>query len=255
MPALPASVRLALWTTHAWAQGLPLEAAVSEAMPDVDHVAGDLGRLTLWRDLGEQALLVALPAPGDLGGMPATTQDAQGAAAAAGECVFVAGLGGLLVPTISSYGSAQGGSLDVGTRVDWAAYEADPVPGHRLEALDVSQLERHLRHELLEATESLEAAGGQPFARDAARELAESALGGRWGLPGSLPSRPARVIALAATVGSIVDVALEVPDGALSAAQSAARHAQLRRLQRAADNALADGANAAVAVLAGWRPA
>jgi hypothetical protein len=63
------------------------------------------------------------------------------------------------------------------------------------------------------------------------------------------------VIALAATVGSIVDVALEVPDGALSAAQSAARHAQLRRLQRAADNALADGANAAVAVLAGWRPA
>jgi hypothetical protein len=139
--------------------------------------------------------------------------------------------------------------------VDWAAYEADPVPRHRLEALDVSQLERHLRHELLEATESLEAAGGQPFARDAARELAESALGGRWGLPGSLPGRPARVIALAATVGSIVDVALEVPDGALSAAQSAARHTHLRRLQRAADNALADGANAAVAVLAGWRPA
>jgi hypothetical protein len=224
-------------------------------MPDVDHVAGELERLALWHDLGERALLVALPAPGDLSGMPATSPEAQGAAAAAGECVFVPGLGGMLVPHISTFGAARGGGLDVGTRVDWTAYEADPVPRHRIEALDVSQLERHLRQELFEATESLESVGGQPFAREAARELADTALGGRWGLPAGLPGRPARVIALAATVGSIVDVALSLPDGALRAAQSATREHHLRRLQRAADRALAEASNAAAAVVAGWRPA
>jgi hypothetical protein len=255
MPELPASVRLALWTTHAWAGGLPLEAAIARAMPDVDHIAGELDRIALWHDLGEQALLVALPAPGDLSGLPATSAEAQGAAAAAGECVFVPGLGGLLVPTISTFGAASSGALDVGTRVDWAAYEADPVPRHRVEALDVSQLERHLRHELMDVTESLESVGGQPFAREAARELADSALGGRWGLPAGLPGRPARVIAMAATVSSIVDVALSLPDGALGAGQAAARDTHLRRLQRAADRCLAEATNAAAAVVAGWRPA
>jgi protein-disulfide isomerase-like protein with CxxC motif len=124
-----------------------------------------------------------------------------------------------------------------------------------VEAVDVSQLEQHLRHELLEATESLEAAGGQPFAREAARELADATLGGQWGLPAGVPGRAARVIALSATVGSIVDLALTLPDGGLSAAQSATREGHLRRLGRAADHALAESANAAVSVLAGWRPA
>ena len=57
-------MRLALWTTHVWSTGGRLEDAMRLATPDVDHVAGDLDRLSLWRDLGEQALLVALPAAG-----------------------------------------------------------------------------------------------------------------------------------------------------------------------------------------------
>ena len=56
MPELPASVRLSLWVTQAWASGASLEKAIGLAMPDVDHVAGDLAQLGLWRDLGEQAL-------------------------------------------------------------------------------------------------------------------------------------------------------------------------------------------------------
>jgi hypothetical protein len=56
-------------------------------------------------------------------------------------------------------------------------------------------------------------------------------------------------------VGSIVDVAVAVPDGSLSAAQSSTRETHLRRLGREADHALAEAANAAVSVLAGWRPA
>ena len=80
MPELPASVRLALWTTAAWNGGPSLEKALAAALPDVDHVAGDLGRLDLWHDLGERALLVALPAPGDLAGVPSARPEAQGAA-------------------------------------------------------------------------------------------------------------------------------------------------------------------------------
>lgn len=260
MPELPASVRLALWTTVAWNGGSPLESAIEAALPDVDHVDGDLGRLELWRDLGERALLVALPAPGDLTGVPGTRADAQGAAAEAGECVFVPGVGGLLVPTVATFGSAvgrsvDGSSLDTGTRVDWKAYDADPVPRHKVEALEPSQLERHLRLELLEVTEGLDRVGGRPFAADAARELADAALGGRWGLPDGVPPRALRVIALAGTVGQIVDAGLGGPDDALSTATSQARRSLLQRLQRAADRALADATNAACAALAGWRPA
>lgn len=231
-----------------------MDQAVARALPDVDHVAGDLDRLTLWRQLGEQALLVALPSPGDLTGMPGAAPHAQGVAAEAGECVFVPGLGGMLVPTIAAYG-AGGGALDVGTRVDWAGYDADPVPRHRVEALESSQLERHLREEIAAATTHLDAIGGQPFAADAARELADAALGGRWGLPPGLPPRPARVIALAGTISQVVDVALAAGDGALTATSASTRHTILVRLQRAADHALADATNAACAVLAGWRPA
>lgn len=255
MPTLPASVRLALWTTAAWAAGSDLGAAVAEALPDVDHVGGDLERLVLWRELGEQALLVALPAPGDVTGMPGAAPAAQGAAADSGECVFVPGLGGLLVPRLADFGPGRGGSLDTGLRVDWTAYDADPVPRHRVEALETSQLERHLREAVAEASEGLERAGGQPFDAAAARELADAVLGGRWGLPGGLPARAARVIALAGTVGEIVDVALHAPDGALTGAVAGTRRHLLLRLQRTADHTLADATNAACAVLAGWRPA
>ena len=255
MPELPASVRLALWTTAAWNGGPSLERALAAALPDVDHVAGDLGRLELWHDLGERALLVALPAPGDLTGVPGARPEAQGAAAEAGECVYVPGVGGLLVPTVATFGGHGGSALDTGTRVDWTAYDAHPVPRHRVEALEPSQLERHLRLELIEVTEALDRVGGRPFSPGAARDLADAALGGRWGLPDGIPSRAQRVIALAGTVGQIADAGLGGPDDALDTATSQARRSLLQRLQRAADRALADAASSACAVLAGWRPA
>jgi hypothetical protein len=255
VPELPASVRLALWTTASWNGGSSLEAAIAAALPDIDHVAGDLGRLELWRDLGERALLVALPAPGDLSGMPGAGTDAQGAAAEAGECVYVPGMGGLLVPVLDTFGSVGGSALDTGTRVDWKAYDADPVPRHRVEGLEPSQLERHLRLALIEVTEDLDRVGGQPFSASAARDLADAALGGRWGLPDGLPARAQRVIALAGTVAQICDAGLSGPDDALDTATSRSRRSLLLRLQRAADHALADATNAACAVLAGWRPA
>jgi hypothetical protein len=257
VPVLPASVRLALWTTAAWngtgGSAPDLPTLLGAALPDVDHVAGDLARLELWHDLGERALLVALPAPGDLAGLPTAAPEARGAAATAGECVYVPGLGGMLVPTVAGYG--QGPGPDSGTRVDWQAFDADPVPRHRVEALEASSLERHLRQELLVATERLEAVGGRPFAAQVSRELADAALGGEWGLPPGLPSRALRAITVAGSVGRVVDLALDGPDDALDAGTSQARRHLLLGLQRTADRALADAANAASAVLAGWRPA
>ena len=49
MSSLPASVRLALWATASYAGRLPLEEVMSRALPDVDHVGGDVDRLALWR--------------------------------------------------------------------------------------------------------------------------------------------------------------------------------------------------------------
>ncbi|MHB1473470.1 MAG: hypothetical protein ACYDDU_03645 [Dermatophilaceae bacterium] len=70
MFVLPVSVRLALWATAAYAGQLRLEDVIDRAHPDLDHVAGDFDHLSLWRDLGERAVLVALPRPGNLSGMP-----------------------------------------------------------------------------------------------------------------------------------------------------------------------------------------
>lgn len=269
MPELPASVRLALWVTHAWTDGAGreslLEQTLARALPDAEYVAGDTQRLDLWHELGESALLVALPAPGDLGGMPSAGPDAVGAAAAAGECVYVPVLGGMLVPTVTTFGAEsaeaptgpvpRGRSLDVGTRVDWTAYDSDPVPRHRVEALDAGQLERSLRELVAEATAGLERVGGRPFAHRMGRELADAAAGGRWALPPGLPPRADRVIRLAGTVSAVAAVALETPDDSLSATTSTQRRQVLQRLLRGSERALADAASAACAAMAGWVPA
>lgn len=277
-------MRLALWVTHAWTDGAGrgslLEQTLARALPDAEYVAGDVQRLHLWHELGESALLVALPAPGDLSGMPSAGPDAVGAAAAAGECVYVPGLGGMLVPTVTTFGAESAGaesagaeaagaesaeapsgpvprgrSLDVGTRVDWTAYDSDPVPRHRVEALDAGQLERSLRELVAEVTAGLERMDGRPFAHRMGRELADAAAGGRWALPPGLPPRADRVIRLAGTVSAVAGVALETPDDSLSVTTSTQRRQVLQRLRRGSERALADAASAACAAIAGWVPA
>ena len=85
MPALPLSVRFALWGTVAVQGGIDPDDAVTSAHRDVDHVTAEPARrLELWRDFGETAVLVALPRPGDLTGMPRARLDGSGAAADSG---------------------------------------------------------------------------------------------------------------------------------------------------------------------------
>lgn len=249
MPELPASVRVALWVTHAWSGGTTLTHALQQALPDVDHTEGLVEQVRVWRDLGEAALLVALPGPGDLGGLPRCGPIATDAAVEAGEAVFVAGLGGMLVPSLSTFGSAGARGL----RIDWAEHDADPVAPHRIEALEPSQLERHLRVQLLASVDELELIGGTPWADDLSRDLVDDRLGADWALPDALPERARRVIGLAGTVAIAASVGLG-SSGAVTAAHEDARSAALRRLSRACEQTLADATNAACAQLAGWVP-
>lgn len=253
MAELPASVRVALWVTHAWSGGTTLTHALEQALPDVDHTEGIVEQVRLWRDLGESALLVALPGPGDLGGLPRSGPIATGAAVEAGEALFVPALGGLLVPEHSTFGSAGA----EGHRIDWMAHDADPIPPHRLEALDLADVERQLRRRMLVAIDELDGIGGRPWADELARDLVDDRLGTDWALPPSLPDKARKVIGLAATLSLAASMGRE-SSGALSAALSAAheqhRSAALRTLHRDAERALADATNAACAALAGWVP-
>ena len=254
MSELPASVRLALWVTAAWRGDLSTRDALGRSFPDLDHVAGDLGRLDVWRDLGEGALFVALPRPGDVSGMPRASTAVTAHAAEAGECVYVAGIGGVLVPSLSTFGPEG----DVGHRVDWTAYEAEPVPRHRLEMLDLRDVERTLVGRLAEHTVRLADIGGQPWG-DAARSAADADLDtALWGVPRTTPARALRVMSLAGTAAQLADRALSLTtlgSNGVDGSTMASRSTALRSLAGDADTALAQAANVAVMTLAGWRPA
>ena len=161
---LPASVRVALWGTAALAGQLPVEEVPHRALPDIDECTGLVEPLSLWRDLGERAVLVALPRPGDVVGVPRGTPDLLGAATAAEECVLVPGVGGALVPNVEQFGPEG----DQGWIVRWEKFAADPVPTHQVEALDLGQVELGLRTHLADQTQALTSVGGVPFVDAAA---------------------------------------------------------------------------------------
>lgn len=254
VPELPASVRLALWTTVAWRGDLPLAEAVERSFPDIDHVTGLQPTLEAWGAVGERALFVALPRPGDLGELPRCAPAVAGHAAEAGECVHVAGVGALLVPTQSEFGPEG----DRGVRMDWAAYDAEPTPRHRLEMLDLRQTERELLDRMRHHTEQFEAAGGHPWDRQARAEAENGLRHALWGLPSQVPSNALRVMAVAATVSEMARHAGSLTSlGAhgVDVATAGRREQLLRSLGSDADRALAQATNVAVMALAGWRPA
>jgi hypothetical protein len=251
MAVLPVSVRLALWATAAYAGQLPMQEVVGRAHPDIDHVGGDLDRLSLWRDLGERAVLVALPRPGRLAGMPRGSAELIAAATDAGECVYVPGVGGALVPTIETFGPAD----DQGTKVTWSAYDADPVPTHVLEALTLREIEMRLRQDLLEVTARIDALDTRPW-NTSLRSLADDLPGGAWGLPTGLPLRAHRVIATAAHIGVAAELGLTIhaESQVLTSQLTQQRRQLLSDLDAIADTAMASAATVAALCLAGLRP-
>ncbi len=251
MSALPVCVRLALWATAAYSGQLPVEEVAGRAHPDLDHVASDLGRLSLWLDLGERVVLVALPRPGNLSGMPRGSAELIAAATEAGECVFVPSVGGALVPTIEQFGPAG----DQGNQVTWTAYDSDPVPAHTLEALSLNEIELGLRRELMERTLAIEALDATLWAGNQLRSMADERSISRWGLPAGLPRRATNVITMAALVGVAIELGLSVQaqSQVLTGAAAEQRRLLLTALDAAADHALAGAATVAALSLAGLR--
>jgi hypothetical protein len=227
MPELPVSVRVALWATASWRDGAPTAELWQRAAPDLDAVGGDLDRLDAWRSLGEAALLVALPASGHPRGLPACAADARDAAMVAGEAVVAPTFGGLLVPTLSAFGS----TLEQGWRVDWTAHDCAPVPVHRVTGLDA----------------------GPPLLLSPTRP--ERTVRERWSLPDGIPADVADLLTRAATVEQACATGLAEASNGVSAGVSSQRESALRQLRSAAEQTLEEATNLAVAVLAGWRPA
>lgn len=252
MSVLPLCVRLSLWATSAYAGQLTLEEAVDRAHPDLDHVAGDLDRLSLWRDLGERAVLVALPRPGNISGLPRGSAELIAAATEAGECVYVPAMGGALVPTIEHFGPAD----DQGTRVTWTAYDCDPVAVHTLDALSLSELEQRFRQELVEHTRAIEALDTRPWAGNPFRSMADDLTIGQWGLPDLLPPRATKIITLAALVGVATELGLsdQAQSQVLTAAIAQQRRLELGYLDASADAVMAAAATVAALSIAGLRP-
>lgn len=242
---LPASIRVALWGTEVLAGRLPADDLPSLALPDLDVSEGLTEGIRLWASLGERVVLAALPRPGDLTGMPRGGSSFVDAAVQAGECVFVPALGGALVPSLEPFGPRG----DQGWIARWTAHPADPVPTHRVEALDLGQVELMLRAELAELTEALVGAGPVPFgaAADlgAARARAAQDRSWSWGLPEDLPPRAVRVVELAGTVLALADAGLGGVSGALDATTARDRTLLLQRVQASAGRALTDATNAA----------
>jgi hypothetical protein len=251
MPVLPVSVRLALWATAAFSGQLRVEEVADLAHPDLDHVTGDLDRLFLWRDLGERAVLVALPRPGNLSGMPRGSPELIAAATDAGECVYVPSLGGALVPTLETFGR----SGDRGTQATWTAYDCDPVATHTLEALSLNEIELRLRQDLLEATARIDALDIKPW-NAILRSLADDLPAGAWGLPPGLPRRAQSVMATAAQIGVATDLGLSIhaESQVLTSQLTEQRHRLLTDLSAIADTAMAGAATVAALWMAGLRP-
>ena len=252
MSVLPVSVRLSLWATAAYAGQLPLEAVVGRAHPDIDHVAGATDRLSLWRDLGERAVLVALPRPGKLSGMPRGSAALIAAATDAGECVYVPAVGGALVPTIEHFGPDD----DQGTQVTWTAYDCDPVPAHALEALSLGEIELGFRRELAACTGAIEALDATAWAGSELRSMADQRSSSQWGLPDGLPRRATNVITMAALVGVATELGLSTraQSQVLTSVVAEQRRVLLTDLDAIADTAMAAAATAAALSMAGLLP-
>ena len=251
--SLPVSVRLALWATAAYQGRLDFARVMTLAAPDVPCHGGRLDCLRIWHSLGERAVLVALPRPGDTTSLPRGPAEFIDAATDAGECVYVAGIGAALVPR---WGYA-GGPRERSQMLTWELHDCEPVPTHRLEALSLREIDTTLRLELNSAIADLEAIHAHPWAGRGLRELADARMGadtgGTLGLPDGLPPRSLRLIALASTLATVADLGLEQLPDAHNLAVTTARAQRLRRLQVAADASLAAVTCVAAMTMAGWR--
>ena len=208
--------------------GLPEKSGLSELL------------ITLARH-GAPSLGVVLPAPGDVLGLPGPP-DFNTTALEAGECVLVGpGPGPAIgiVPKVTEFGSVY----EPGAMVAWQAHA---VGRRRVTDLgSVAEADRELRTALTDATAELARLDIARWREDAADRVAAIRDGGleRGMLPPSTPRRCVRVLATAARVRAIVELATEDDGAAVSGLEARRRAEALRRLDGVSRRAMTAAVN------------
>jgi hypothetical protein len=244
---LPRSARLAAWGTAVLTSAVEPSMAVRavtgddephEVQAEVEVAAvlglpakgGLLELLTALARHGTPALSVALPAPGDMLGLPGPPEF-NASALEAGECVLAIGGPGPaigIVPRVVEFGSVY----EPGAMVSWQGHA---VGRRRVTDLgSVAEADRELRTALADATQEL--------ARlDIARWREEAAARGM--LPPGTPRRCVRVLASAARVRAIVELAGEDDGAAISGHEAQRRAEALRALEAVSRRAMVAAIN------------
>lgn len=177
-----------------------------------------------------------LPAAGDPLGIP---PEVGGAAMAAGEAVLVSTPRGhwALVPEVTAYGT----ELEPGTLVTWNAIQTGPwSTGVWGSVGQLSEAEQELGAALRTAIGALDALDVTRWREDAAEAIAALAHGGPLldELPVGTSPRTVRILAQAARLRAIVELATSDDGGSVNLWQADQRGAALREVDRAARRAL-----------------
>ena len=244
---LPRSVHLAVWLPHLHGSAGQVARAVSAiegddephrvAVDDDTESPGDtlVDLLAAW-GTSLTSVVAVLPVPGDAAGVP---PEASVEAVDVGEGVLVATREGSFVafPDVEEFGSVH----EVGHLVTWRLRSVQAWTERVLGAVgSVADAEGELRTALLTATDaldSLDVAQWHPEAADVISSL-RSPVDPAWQLPSELDARRARVIALAARLRVIVELATTDSGGALNLWQADQRAAALRHIDNAARRAM-----------------
>lgn len=234
---LPRSALLALWLPTSDPTGL----ATAVQGSDEPHT----GLAEVVRDWGGPGVVVAaaLPVPGDAAAVPPAV---SAVAQEAGECVLLErrASGGegttaaVAVPDVAEFGS----DLEPGWLVTWRLVPVEPWSTRFLGTVgSLAEAELELRTGLQRATEALASLDVARWRDDAAEAIARLRGEGAppWDLPAGLSPRRVRVLALAARLRAIVDLATVDDGGAVNLWQADQRTAALRDVERVARRALA----------------
>jgi len=217
-------------------------AAVPAAVPELPPRAGLVDLFAALVKAGATGMRLVLPAAGDVLGLPGPPWF-NAVAVEAGECVLVArgdGAGALaLVPQVTEFGT----ETEPGAMVTWHLYA---VRQPRVTDLgSVAEADQELRLALEAATRELARLDVARWRDDAAARLATIRNGGVEPglLPPTVPPRSLRVLATAARVRAIVELAGEDDGGSVTGWEVGARTEALRDLDRISRRAVVAAVN------------
>jgi hypothetical protein len=221
---------------------------VPAAAPELPDRAGLVDLFAALVTAGATGMRLVLPAAGDVLGLPGPPWF-NAVAVEAGECVLVELRDGgalALVPQVTEFGS----QAEPGAIVTWELYAVRPSRVTDLGS--VAEADQELRLALDAATRELARLDVARGRDDAAARLATIRDGGVEPglLPPTVPPRCLRVLATAARVRAIVELAGEDDGGSVTGWEAGARTVALRDLDRVSRRAVVAAVNAPLERLA-----